>query len=71
MFLVWRGRMKIEFREHMADFGAREICVVSRGIEHLRIADIYVEVLIFEPLKTQNTGNVVGNNSTAPNGARI
>ena len=30
-----------------------------------------VEVLIFEPSETRNTGNVVDNEFTAPNGVRI
>ena len=71
MFLVWRGRMKIEFREHMVELGAGEFCVVPRGTEHRTMADNEVEVLIFEPSETRNTGNVVANEFTAPNGVRI
>ena len=39
MFLVWRGRMKIEFREHMIELGAGEFCILPRGIEHRTMAD--------------------------------
>ena len=44
MFLVWRGRMKIEFREHVVELGAGEFCVVPRGTEHRTMADNEVEV---------------------------
>ena len=71
MFLVWRGRMKIEFRNHTVELGAGEFCVVPRGTEHRTMADNEVEVLIFEPSETRNTGNVVDNEFTAPNGVRI
>ena len=71
MFLVWRGRMKIEFRDHMVELRAGEFCVVPRGVEHRTMADDEVEVLMFEPAETRNTGNVVDNEFTAPNGVTI
>ena len=71
MFLVWRGRMKIEFRNHTVELGAGEFCIVPRGTEHRTMADNEVEVLIFEPSETRNTGNLVDNEFTAPNGVRI
>ena len=71
MFLVWRGRMKIEFRNHTVELAAGEFCVVPRGTVHRTMADNEVEVLIFEPSETRNTGNVVDSEFTAPNGVRI
>jgi len=68
MFLVWRGRMTIEFRDHRVDLEAGELCVVPRGVEHRTMADVEAEVLVFEPAETRNTGNLVDETFTAPNG---
>lgn len=70
-FLVWRGRFRVEFRDHVADLGPGEAVVVPRGVEHRTAADEEAEVLIFEPAATRNTGNVQDNVFTAPNGAVI
>lgn len=71
LFLVWRGRMKIEFRDRIVELAAGEICVVPRGIEHRTLADEEAEVLIFEPAATRNTGNVVDPDFTAPNDVKV
>ena len=71
MFLVWRGEMAIEFRDHKITLRAGELCVVPHGIEHRTIAEHEAEVLIFEPAEPRNTGNVVDEKFTAPNAAQI
>jgi mannose-6-phosphate isomerase-like protein (cupin superfamily) len=71
MFLVWRGAMKIEFRHRSVELCEGELCVVPRGVEHRTLADAEAEVLVFEPAATRNTGNVVDEKFTAPNGDRI
>ena len=72
LFLVWRGWMSIEFRDHPAvTLGAGEMCVVPRGVEHRTLADAEAEVLIFEPAVTRNTGNVEDAAFTAPDGVAI
>ena len=68
MFLVWRGRMTIEFRDRRVTLRAGEWCVVPRGVEHRTMADAEAEVLVFEPAATRNTGNIVDETFTAPNG---
>ncbi len=70
-FLVWRGRFRVEFRDHIADLGPGEAIVVPRGVEHRTAADEEAEVLIFEPAATRNTGNVQDAFFTAPNGAQL
>jgi mannose-6-phosphate isomerase-like protein (cupin superfamily) len=70
-FLVWRGRFRVEFRDHIADLGPGEAILVPRGVEHRTAADEEAEVLIFEPAATRNTGNVQDEVFTAPNGAVI
>lgn len=71
LFLVWRGRMTIEFRDRQVVLGAGEFCVVPRGVEHRTMAETEAEVLIFEPAHTRNTGNVVDGTFTAPNGVTV
>ncbi|MEO8427045.1 MAG: cupin domain-containing protein [Verrucomicrobiota bacterium] len=71
MFLVWRGQMTIEFRDRRVILQAGEFCVVPRGVEHRTTADAETEVLVFEPAHTRNTGNIVDETFTAPNGVMI
>ena len=68
MFLVWRGQMTIEFRDHRVTLQAGEFCVVPHGVEHRTLADAEAEVLVFEPAATRNTGNILDETFTAPNG---
>lgn len=70
LFLVWRGQMRIEFRNRVVDLGPGEACLVPRGVEHRTAANGEAEVLIFEPAATRNTGNVVDSAFTAPNGVK-
>jgi mannose-6-phosphate isomerase-like protein (cupin superfamily) len=71
MFLVWRGRFRVEFHDRIVDMGPGEFVVVPRGTEHRTAADEEAEVLIFEPAAVLNTGNVVDQAYTAPMGARV
>jgi mannose-6-phosphate isomerase-like protein (cupin superfamily) len=71
MFLVWRGRMRIEFRDSSVELTPGELYVVPRGVEHRTCADEEAEVLVFEPEATRNTGDVVDARFTAPNGVEI
>jgi mannose-6-phosphate isomerase-like protein (cupin superfamily) len=71
LFLVWRGQMAIEYRERRVVLQAGEFCLVPRGIEHRTMAETEAEVLVFEPAQTRNTGNVVDEDFTAPNGVVI
>ena len=71
LFLVWRGQMTIEFRDRQVVLRAGEFCVVPRAVEHRTMAEAEAEVLIFEPAQTRNTGNIVDETFTAPNGVMI
>jgi mannose-6-phosphate isomerase-like protein (cupin superfamily) len=71
LFLVWRGAIKIEFRDGVADLSAGDFCVVPKGVEHRTVADAEAEVLVFEPADTRNTGDVFDDDFTAPNGVLI
>ena len=59
MFLVVKGRFRIEFRDRQLWLEEGEFIVVPRGVEHRPVADEEVWILLFEPASTLNTGNVV------------
>jgi len=74
MFLVVKGRFRIEFgdtsaeNQNIADKNVRvtrsvwleegEFIVVPRGVEHKPVADEECWIVLFEPASTLNTGNV-------------
>jgi mannose-6-phosphate isomerase-like protein (cupin superfamily) len=58
MFLVVKGRFRMEFRDGQVWLDAGEFIVVPKGVEHRPVADEEVHVLLFEPATTLNTGNV-------------
>jgi mannose-6-phosphate isomerase-like protein (cupin superfamily) len=65
-FLVWTGRFRVEFRDHIVELGPGECVVVPRGVEHRTCADEEAEILLIEPSGTLNTGNVSDARFTAP-----
>lgn len=71
LFLVWKGQFRLEFRDRAVELRAGEFLVVPRGIEHRTVAEEEVEVVIFEPAETLNTGNVVDDKFTAPGGVTV
>jgi mannose-6-phosphate isomerase-like protein (cupin superfamily) len=71
LFLVWRGCFRVEFRDRTVELKAGEMLIGPRGVEHRTAADEEVEVMLFEPVATRNTGNVVDSAFTAPTCVRI
>ena len=72
LFLVVRGRLRIEIRgQEAVELAPGEFVIVPRGVEHRPVAAEEVELLLFEPAGTRNTGNVVDPALTAPDGVRI
>jgi mannose-6-phosphate isomerase-like protein (cupin superfamily) len=58
MFFVHRGRFRMELRDGDIELRAGDFLIVPRGVEHRPVADEEVEVMLFEPAGTLNTGNV-------------
>ena len=58
LFFVVRGRFRMEYRDRHEWIEQGEFLIVPRGVEHRPVADEEVEVLLFEPASTLNTGNV-------------
>ena len=71
LFLVWRGCCQVEFRDRFIVLKEGELLVVPRGVEHRTVAEDEVEVIVFEPASTINTGNISDKNFTAPQGINI
>lgn len=71
LFLGVHGRFRVEFRDRAIEIGPGELLVVPRGLEHRTVADEEVEVLLFEPAATRNTGDVEDPELTAPTGVRL
>jgi mannose-6-phosphate isomerase-like protein (cupin superfamily) len=65
MFLVHRGTFRMEFRDHVVTLAPGDFIVVPRGVEHRPVADEEVEVLLFEPASTRNTGSVQNERTVA------
>ena len=59
LFLVHRGSFRMEFRDRTIELSPGDILIVPRGVEHRPVAEAEVEVLLFEPSTTLNTGNLV------------
>lgn len=58
LFLVLKGRLRLEFRDRHVWLDEGEFLIVPRGVEHRPVAEQEVHVLLFEPASTLNTGNV-------------
>jgi mannose-6-phosphate isomerase-like protein (cupin superfamily) len=71
LFLVWRGQMRIEFRDRAVQLNPGEFLIVPRGVEHRTAANTEAEVVLFEPAATRNTGSAAESEFSAPNDVRI
>mgnify|MGYP000849751411 FL=1 len=59
VFLIIKGKLKMAFRDKTVEINEGEFIIVPRGVEHKPIAEEEVEVLLFEPASTLNTGNII------------
>jgi mannose-6-phosphate isomerase-like protein (cupin superfamily) len=58
LFLVIKGKLKMEFRDKIVEVMPGEFIIVPKGVEHKPVAEDEVHILLFEPASTLNTGNV-------------
>lgn len=65
LFLVIKGRLLMQFpdREEWVEEG--EFIVVPHGVEHRPVAPEEVQLMLFEPRGTLNTGNVMNDRTVA------
>ena len=60
LFLVVKGRFRMEMRDGDVWLEEGEMLVVPRGVEHRPVAEEEVCLLLFEPASTVNTGSAGG-----------
>jgi mannose-6-phosphate isomerase-like protein (cupin superfamily) len=66
LFLVVKGRLRMQLRDGDREVGPGEFIIVPRGTEHCPLAlTDEVHVLLLEPKSTLNTGNVVNERTVA------
>ena len=58
LFLVVKGKLKMELRDKIIVINEGEFLVVPHGVEHKPVADEETHILLFEPATTLNTGDV-------------
>lgn len=57
LFLVVEGTLQIAFRDKTITLNKGEFIIVPKGVAHKPIAEEEVQVMLFEPAATLNTGN--------------
>lgn len=58
LFYVVKGSFDMEFRDKTITINEGEFIIVPHGVEHRPNAIEEVEVMLFEPASTLNTGNM-------------
>ena len=59
LFYVVKGSFDMEFRDKTITINKGEFIIVPRGVEHKPVSKEEVEIMLFEPASTVNTGNVI------------
>lgn len=59
LFYVVKGSFDMHFLDKIVTINEGEFIIIPRGVEHKPVAKEEVEVMLFEPASTLNTGNVV------------
>lgn len=60
LFYVVTGSFDMQLRDKTITVNAGEFLIMPRGIEHRPVAKEEVEIMLFEPASTLNTGNTEG-----------
>lgn len=59
LFHVVKGKLIMEFRDKKVTVNQGEMIVVPKGVEHRPCAEEETWIMLFEPLTTKHTGEVV------------
>lgn len=60
LFLVLKGSFRMELRDKTIEMNEGDMIVIPKGVEHRPVADKEVQIMLFEPASTVNTGNKSG-----------
>ncbi|MBK5271081.1 MAG: cupin domain-containing protein [Bacteroidia bacterium] len=58
LFYVVKGSFDMQLRDKTITINAGEFLIVPKGVEHKPVAKEEVEIMLFEPSTTLNTGNI-------------
>lgn len=58
LFYVVKGSFDMQMQDKTITVNAGEFLIMPRGIEHKPVATEEVEIMLFEPASTINTGNI-------------
>lgn len=60
LFMIFKGKFVMEFRDRTVAVGPGEVLIVPKGVEHCPRTEGEEEVwlLLFEPMATKHTGDV-------------
>lgn len=61
LFLVIEGQLTMKLKTGDISLNPGEFIIIPKGVEHCPHAENEVKVLLFEPVGTVNTGNLVTN----------
>jgi len=59
LFIIIKGCLKIEFPDETITLNEGEMYIIPKGVAHKPIAKEEVHVMLFEPLSTKHTGDIV------------
>jgi mannose-6-phosphate isomerase-like protein (cupin superfamily) len=59
LFYVIKGSFDMHLRDRVITVNAGEFIIMPRGVEHKPVAAEEVEIMLFEPASTLNTGNII------------
>lgn len=65
LFMVIKGQLQIALRDKTVTINEGEFYIVPKGVEHKPMAKEEVHILLFEPLSTKHTGDVVADITVA------
>jgi mannose-6-phosphate isomerase-like protein (cupin superfamily) len=60
LFIVNKGNLRVDFQDGSIFLTKGQMLVVPKGVEHKTHANQECKLIMFEPEKTLNTGNVTG-----------
>lgn len=58
LFYVVKGSFDMHMRDKIITVNAGEFLIMPKGVEHKPVAVEEVEIMLFEPATTLNTGNI-------------
>ncbi|HET8906971.1 MAG TPA: cupin domain-containing protein [Ktedonobacterales bacterium] len=66
LFLVLKGQLVIQLRDHDVTLNEGEFLVVPKGVEHKPVAENEAHVLLIEPKTVVNTGDATDERTVQP-----